>query len=113
GFRDGAAAWENVPLTTSSTATPPSGTAPSGIRLHAVWGTSINDVRIAGMRMGTVVESAGFLFRGYSNHYAKTRRQDGSVIWRVFPAKPVAIRAIWGSAPDDVWMAGDEGAIFH
>ena len=110
GFRDGVATWENIPPFTHSTV--PNQGSP-GTQLHAVWGTSINDVRIGGESDRVTFDSPGFLYNGSTSHSVKSRQSDGGVLWRRVAAPPGTIRSIWGSAADDVWMAGDDGVTLH
>ena len=98
GFRDGATTWENVPPVTHSTVSNPQPLG-MGVALHAVWGTSVNDVRIGGTATTISLDTPGFLYTGSSNHAAKSRLSDGGVLWRMLPARSKTIRSIWGSAP--------------
>jgi len=113
GFRDGTATWENVPLVTHSTVSNPEMALGAGLALHAIWGTSVNDVRLAGNATTISLDTPGFLYHGSSNHAVKSRLSDGGVLWRMLPARTETVRSIWGSASDDVWMAGDDGLTLH
>lgn len=85
---------------------PPADSAPAGppewrvvtvdtsATLHAVWGTSAEDVWAVGDG-------------GVALHY------DG-VAWEVMQADvSEGLRAVWGSSPGDVWAAGVDGALTH
>lgn len=65
--------------------------------LHAIWGSSSDDVWAVGDR-GTV--------RRWTNATPKR--------WAIVdvPTKQ-HLRAVWGTGPSDVWVVGDEGTILH
>ena len=109
GFAEGTASRENAPFSTHSTER----SDPASSQVFAIWGTSVNNVRIAGPSRIRTVETASFRYAGPRNHAAKSRMADGGVLWRVLPGDGGTIRAIWGGAADDVWMVGDRGMTLH
>jgi len=108
GFANGTAAWTNHPITTSTTAQ----SIPDQFRVHAIWGTGPDDVRIGtDFHPHVIVQSpddARFVFWGSSNQFLRSSLPDGNVLWRVIPSKAPMVKSIWGSSAIDVWMTTDD-----
>lgn len=111
GFRNGSASWRNVSPKASSTTHWSS--QEREIPLHAVWGTSVHDVRLGGRPLPMAISTGDFAYGGAGNQFAKSRLNDGGTLWRALPGKDFVVRTIWGSGADDVWMAGDDGVTVH
>ncbi len=108
GFTDGKATWTNVPARDEE------------YLIRTVWGSSPDDVRIAGWDPWNFPRA---------NQFVKTTLADGGVPWRALSGKysevTYEVTSIWGSSGADVWMTADNsvdldfgvpherGLIFH
>jgi hypothetical protein len=86
--------------TTGAASGPPAWTeldSQSTAELHAVWGSSTNDVWAVG-ESGTV--------RHWTNAAPKR--------WDIVDVPTIHdLRAVWGTGPSDIWVVGDYGTILH
>lgn len=69
---------------------------------YNVWGSSASDVYVTG-DLGT---TSGGARGGRVYHF------DGSA-WTWLTELDLLPRGMWGTGPDDVWIAGEEGKLFH
>ncbi len=68
----------------------------SNVALHAIWGSSANDVWAVGDQ-GTI-----------------RRNRAGDARWEVIESPTTeTLHAVCGSGPDDVWFAGNAGTVLH
>jgi hypothetical protein len=99
GWRDGAPIW---------TAEHGGWRAP----VHAIWASGPGDLWIVGPTMrsdrppplGNVPVPSAWHSEGMV---------DGKAPWRASDPGPFSFNAVWGSGPNDVWIAGEEGKLRH
>ncbi|AKU94857.1 Type IV fimbrial biogenesis protein PilY1 [Labilithrix luteola] len=75
---------------------------PPCLAVNAIWGTSANDVWVAGPS-GGMRHSKGPVGSG------------GAEEWSIVKSTltQADLRALWGTSSDDVWVVGDQGTIRH
>lgn len=103
GFANGAAQWSLVtaiPRRAAGGHGPINGGGTIGQTLTAIWGTSPNDIWLAGQ---SIIGPAS----DWESSWRTVVGDDDAVSWSTaFNVTSVKPQGLWGSGPDDVWMVG-------
>jgi hypothetical protein len=75
--------------------------------LYTIWGTSADDVRIAGRSFVLRIEGTEDFIN--SNILTKTTLDDGGVAWQGTPGS-ASVLGLWGTSANDVWLVGDNSS---
>jgi hypothetical protein len=93
GFQNGTATWTTLATQVFAER-----------KVNAVWGSSPNDVRVAGSPFG--LELPPPIYVGQGDQFVQSADGDGGTTWRPLVGSS-AVTSIWGSSASDVWMTGD------